>query len=691
MAIPGDDLLLDPATVVAPVNRQLAYATCLRLATYADAEGAAGRAIVPDAAVAAPTVSADGRTYAFRIRPGLRFSPPSGAPITAETFRASIERALSPGFGPLATAPSLVGDIVGVGAYRAGRAAHVRGLVASGDELRITLARPAGDFLARLALPFSCAVPEGTPVVRDGVATPLATGGPYYVASQAPGRTVLERNPAYTGSRPQGPDASSTTRACRRPGRPRSSTAGATDYVPFDFDILGPLAQGGELEQRFGAGSAAAAAGGSATSQPRARASTCSSSTRSAAAVPRRPSLRRAVNAALDRPGDRGGVGRAADRPLRAAARARVAQRGGLPDRRPRPRARAPARAAGRHAPARPLLLRRPRGRSRRRPGARQPRSHRHRRAPAAVARLHARPRSADRPRGAHADLAGDAHRRPRAVHRGGARPRGAHRPGPAAAGLVPRRGAAAGDRRRPSAAGPRAVAAYAALQRRLLEDDVPFAALGSWTAPEYVSPRLGCRVFQGAYNFLDLGAPARRRRAPPDQPSAVQEKRVLADGRRQPTRSEPAVHEQQRRRERARRAPGGRCRGRRRASAARGRRRPCAAPATAASRASAPGATSCGAASTPTTRCRASDASASRRLASGPPGSPRVPTIRSSRPVVSASQAAVSTAAQSCAPPANGTTTPPPAAAGPTTEQRDVRRGAGQQPLDVRPGAAGP
>ena len=49
--------------------------------------------------------------------------------------------------------------------------------------------------------------------------------------------------------------------------------------------------------------------------------------------------------------------------------------------------------------------------------------------------------------------------------------------------------------------------AAYAALQQRLLDDAVPFAAVGSWMAPEYVSPRLGCRVFQGAYNTLDLGA----------------------------------------------------------------------------------------------------------------------------------------------------------------------------------------
>ena len=43
-----------------------------------------------------PEVSPDGRTYTFTIRPGYRFSPPSNEPVTAETFRYSIERALSP-------------------------------------------------------------------------------------------------------------------------------------------------------------------------------------------------------------------------------------------------------------------------------------------------------------------------------------------------------------------------------------------------------------------------------------------------------------------------------------------------------------------------------------------------------------------------------------------------------------------
>ena len=62
--------------------------------------------------------------------------------------------------------------------------------------------------------------------------------------------------------------------------------------------------------------------------------------------------------------------------------------------------------------------------------------------------------------------------------------------------------------------------------------------------------------------------------------------------------------------------------------------------------------------------RWTASDASASRRLASRRPlrGSARVPTSRSGAPVAEAIQAPSSSAAQSCSPPPNGTWTPRPA-----------------------------
>ena len=39
------------------------------------------------------------------------------------------------------------------------------------------------------------------------------------------------------------------------------------------------------------------------------------------------------------------------------------------------------------------------------------------------------------------------------------------------------------------------------------LEKNVTLAAFSSFVRPEYIAPRVGCRVTQGAYQFLDLGA----------------------------------------------------------------------------------------------------------------------------------------------------------------------------------------
>ena len=48
---------------------------------------------------------------------------------------------------------------------------------------------------------------------------------------------------------------------------------------------------------------------------------------------------------------------------------------------------------------------------------------------------------------------------------------------------------------------------AFAALETKLARGAVPMAGFGEFVVPEYLSPRVGCRVFQGAYGFLDLGA----------------------------------------------------------------------------------------------------------------------------------------------------------------------------------------
>ena len=74
------------------------YLTCVGLLNYPDKPAPDGWRLEPEVAAAMPTVSADGRTYTFTIKPGYTFSPPSDEPVTAETFRATIERTLSPIF-----------------------------------------------------------------------------------------------------------------------------------------------------------------------------------------------------------------------------------------------------------------------------------------------------------------------------------------------------------------------------------------------------------------------------------------------------------------------------------------------------------------------------------------------------------------------------------------------------------------
>ena len=130
----------DPATAAAPGTpnqpweQQLQYATCEPLLGYPDAPAPAGWQLVPEAAVAWPAVSPDGRTFTFKIRPGLRFSPPSDQPVTAATFKYTIERALSPAIGPAAPVcvrrlrhrrrPRIPGRIIGSHWGNPGRRRH---------------------------------------------------------------------------------------------------------------------------------------------------------------------------------------------------------------------------------------------------------------------------------------------------------------------------------------------------------------------------------------------------------------------------------------------------------------------------------------------------------------------------------------------------------------------------------------
>jgi YVTN family beta-propeller protein len=254
---------MDPSLAANGLSQQLLYATCAKLLNYPDKAGAAGSQLTPEVAEALPTRSPDGKTYTFTIRPGFRFSPPSDQPVTAETFRYTIERALNHRTGSYADA--FFGDIVGADAYMAGKAAHISGITASASQLIIRLRAPAPDFLARIAMPAFCAVPTNTPINPDGERV-IPAAGPYYVGSYTPGQgVVLVRNPNYHGSRPHHFARIQLTvgvPAQRAASEIEARTADYTTFGGFEYHItLGIAALISSLAPRFGLGSAAAAHG----------------------------------------------------------------------------------------------------------------------------------------------------------------------------------------------------------------------------------------------------------------------------------------------------------------------------------------------------------------------------------------------------------------------------------------------
>jgi YVTN family beta-propeller protein len=251
---------LDPALAYSRGSAQLLYATCAKLLNYPDRSGAAGEQLTPEVAQAMPEPSNNGRTYTFTIRPGFRFSPPSGEPVTADTFRDTIERTLNPRMkNPVAFEFT---NIVGASAYMAGRARHISGVVAHGNTLAIRLRAPEPDILSRLSQPFFCAVPSGTPIDPMGVRE-IPAAGPYYVTSYTPGREVAQaRNPNYGGSRSREFQRIEMTLGTSPQQAAADVEAGRADYTivsgPTGSDVTALTSR---LAARFGAGSAAAARG----------------------------------------------------------------------------------------------------------------------------------------------------------------------------------------------------------------------------------------------------------------------------------------------------------------------------------------------------------------------------------------------------------------------------------------------
>jgi peptide/nickel transport system substrate-binding protein len=234
----------DPALAYDFLSWQIEAATCAKLLNYPDLTGPAGARLRPEVAASMPSVSATGRIYSFTVRSGYRFN--TGTPVTAASFVRAFERALTPKMQ--SPASTFVGDIAGADAFAKGRAKTISGVQTSGNRLVIRLARPAADFLARVAMPFFCAVPSDLPIDPQGVNT-VPAAGPYYVASKIANRAiVLRRNQYYRGPRPRRLDEIQLTVNTNLNQSYLQVQRGEADYDAFGL----PPAAHAELERRYG-------------------------------------------------------------------------------------------------------------------------------------------------------------------------------------------------------------------------------------------------------------------------------------------------------------------------------------------------------------------------------------------------------------------------------------------------------
>jgi len=182
---------LDPAQAYTGQAWSVMWLAYNTLVTYphTDAKHGGGR-LVPGLAAAMPKISGNGRTYTFKLRPGLKYS--NGKAVRASDFNSSAERlykANSQGVG-------FYTIIQGAERFSETLRGNIQGIVTNNAKRTVTykLSQPRGDFLSIMALLFASPVPGGTPD-DDQSTKDLASSGPYHIIDYVPAQGfTLVRN-----------------------------------------------------------------------------------------------------------------------------------------------------------------------------------------------------------------------------------------------------------------------------------------------------------------------------------------------------------------------------------------------------------------------------------------------------------------------------------------------------------------
>ena len=183
---------LDPAVAYDIRAWQILTITNDGLLGYKKVGGPEGTTLVPDLASSFPEVSADGLTYRFPLRGGIRYS--TGEAVSPEDFRHGLERAivLSP------DAAGLFGAIAGAAeCHEAGTECDLsESIVVEDASVTYRLEHPDPDLAFKLAMPFAYPLPPSVPMKKQGF-TPLPATGPYMVEATSEEGIELVRNAEF--------------------------------------------------------------------------------------------------------------------------------------------------------------------------------------------------------------------------------------------------------------------------------------------------------------------------------------------------------------------------------------------------------------------------------------------------------------------------------------------------------------
>jgi peptide/nickel transport system substrate-binding protein len=179
---------MDPNRWYYAVTWGLANALCTTLVRYADKPGTAGTDLVPGIATM-PTVSSNGLTYTFTLRPGAKFS--DGQAITPQDIKYTFMRVMAPAIDT--GTGYYFANVKGANPYLAGKSKTLPGITTTANTVTFHLTAPDGAFLYKTALPTTCPVPVGTPMkpMESGSLEEKYASGPFKLASYQPSRQIV--------------------------------------------------------------------------------------------------------------------------------------------------------------------------------------------------------------------------------------------------------------------------------------------------------------------------------------------------------------------------------------------------------------------------------------------------------------------------------------------------------------------